>query len=78
MVDGAGAVCTTHLGPVDCGFELIFAVDKVDERRECLIKRDGTNTSGLFCAATLIDEKQIQNPTAVGGFVSIDAGEALI
>lgn len=34
----------------------------------------------LVCSlqATLIGDQQIQNPTAVGGFVSINAGEALI
>ncbi len=34
----------------------------------------------LVCSvqATLIGDQQIQNPTAVGGFVSTDAGVALM
>ena len=29
------------------GFELIFSIDKIDQRRECLVERDGRNVSGL-------------------------------
>lgn len=29
------------------GFVLIFTIDKIDQRRKCLVERDGRNVSGL-------------------------------
>ena len=78
LVDGAGAVCITHLGPVVSGMELIFAIDKVDQRRECIVERDGTNVSGLFCTSNADWWSANTKSHSRRWICSINVGEALI